>query len=147
MFKNIDWFDFVVGGIIIGFIVNVAANFAQPKIERWWGKYSESRRNKNEAIKRAFDERVENLVNNKHEEIITRLRINRLATFGIFILLLGITPMIVVIMLQTSSEIILFASVIVGILGFGRAIVVMNERNDLVQILNAVDKILGRKFR
>ncbi len=152
MFKNIDWFDFVVGGIIIGFIVNLAANFAQPVIEQWWIRYNTSRRNKNEAIKRAFDERVENLINNKHEEIIARIQANRLATFGIFMTLLGIQPTLfsIMLMLQRSSgifSIFLFVSIIIGVLGFGRAYNAFIERNNIVQILNAVDKKLGRNFR
>ena len=147
MFENIDWFDFVVGGIIIGFIVNVAANFAQPKIDRWWSNYSEAQRNKKEAKKQAFDAMVENLVNNKHEEIIARIQANRLDIFGNGMLTLSTIPAIWVIMLQQSNVILFVGCAILFILCFGRATNAMIERNYLVQILSAVDKKLGRKFR
>jgi hypothetical protein len=148
MFANIDWFDFVVGGIIIGFLVNVASNFAQPKIENWWGKYNISRRNKNEALRRAFDEKVEYLANNKHEELIARLEVNRLAAIASVMMLLGITAMVMVVMLQMPKDIItIFIGILPAVVGFGRAIYALEKRNKLAEILNAVDKKLGRRLR
>lgn len=149
MFANVDWFDFIVGGIVIGFIVNVAANFAHPKIDAWWAKYSTTQRNKNEAKKRAFDEKVESLINNKHEELIWRIEVNRLATFGIYAALVGVFTMILATMFQPTSlatGLDPYLAAFAGFIGLSRAMYMFSKRNKLVDILNVVDKKLGRGF-
>ena len=146
MLNRIDWFDFVVGGIVIGFVVNVLANIAYPRLENWWGKYSETRRSKNEAKRRAFSDRVEHLISNKHDELVLRIQVNRDATFGIFMALLGLTAMLLPVTLRLSDLSNVFIGIIPGLVGFSRAMYTFIRRNELVEILNAVDRKLDRHF-
>jgi len=76
MFENVDWFSFVVGGIFVSFIVNVFAGLAQPKIRDLLSKFSEKRRSKNQKLKSLFEEEVNRLIDNPHEEVIARLKAN-----------------------------------------------------------------------
>ena len=32
MFANVDWFDFIFGGIVVGLIVNLLSSYLYPKI-------------------------------------------------------------------------------------------------------------------
>ena len=145
MLASVNWFDFIVGGIVVSFFVNLLSNFAQPKIEQWWGKYSESIRSKNNTKKRAFDEMVEKLINNKHEELVFRIQINRHGIFSLVMFLLCIFSLIIIGILNDSNFFPLnFGFGIPAIIAFARGTYVMNKRNRMIEIMDTVDKKLDR---
>lgn len=146
MFKNVDWFDFIVGGIIISFIVNLVSNFAYPKIQKWWNDRVEIRRSKNESKRIEFNEKVERLLKKRDEELITRIQVNRYTTFSSFNILFSIFIMILTSLISFQNIIIIFSGVIVGVFFFYQAMSSFSKRNELVEILDEIDKKLERNY-
>ncbi len=67
-----DWIDLIVGGIVIGFFVNIASSFAYPKIQEYFHKRKELSEKEKEELANA----KEYLLQNPNEEL--RQRIDRI---------------------------------------------------------------------
>ena len=70
MFTNIDWFDFIVGGVIVSLIVNLLSSYLYPKIENFLAKFSAKRKKEKETREQKILEEAQRLLDNPHEELV-----------------------------------------------------------------------------
>ncbi len=70
MFANIDWFDFIVGGVIVSLIVNLLSSYLYPKIEAFLAKFSKKRKKQKEIRQQKISDEAQRLSDDSHEELV-----------------------------------------------------------------------------
>ena len=56
-----EWLWLILVVVIIPFVVGLLGVYAKPKLDLFWGKYSETQRRKNELQKKKLDEYVQRI--------------------------------------------------------------------------------------
>ncbi len=144
MLENVDWFSFVVGGIIISFIINVSAGLVQPKIRNILSRFSEERRNKNQKLKELFEEEVNRLVENSHEEVIARSKANARLMSSIQFNILLLSIVVVWLVFGAKYSIMISFPILFTLFVFN---VLRDYPSEIHNILGEVDKRKGRRTK
>jgi hypothetical protein len=142
MLEKVDWFSFIVGGIVIAFVVNILSNFAQPRIEKWLAKYNSNLRDKNEKKKQAFKAEVQRLLASNHEELVARQNRSFLLLLMVLmnIFVMGFFIILIVNVRSVMETINLTGELICGIL----FLLLLERVQKNSRFLRAVDKEKGR---
>ena len=72
MTAAIIWFISVV---VVGFLINLAAAYLKPHLDKWWANYSTSRRLQNEKQADEFEQQVQQLLNSDSNVVNLKLDI------------------------------------------------------------------------
>ena len=123
-----------IWAIITSIVIGIGSNLLTPYVSKWLGNISGAIKKRNEQRKVAFENTVQFLLNNPHEEVVLRIRTLQSALLTGMLLILGA-------ILMLAGDIILIGSgFLISILAYS----IVSRANNRTKIIQEITK---RKYQ